>query len=60
MESLKFNIFSKEKLEMHMDAQLITPNEKNKTIIQSSRERSYRLRMEQTYFKIRRMIVILL
>ena len=40
--------------------QLITLNGTRRTSLQSSRERSYRLRMEQTYFKSRRMIVILL
>jgi hypothetical protein len=60
MESLKFNIFSKDKIEMHMDARLITLNAKKKTCLQSSRERSYRPRMEQTYFKSRRMVIILL
>ena len=40
--------------------QLITFNAIKRTSLQSSRERSYRLRMEKTYSKSRRMIVILL
>ena len=40
-------------------AQLITLNAKKRTSLQSSRERSYRLRMEQTYLNPRRVIVIL-